>query len=270
MARSDNSERQTSEVLNGAYDEDGKFLYTGDFQLAVAQNLIPGMAAVNNFGNNPSSAIDTQEDMWDNGGTYPYPATALITSISQTADQVAMRGAIIEVEGLDANWDLTVQTTTLNASNTTTVVTLGTALIRVFRAKVLADVVGDSPIRVHNAGETVDYAVIQIGHNQTLMAFYTVPNGKTAYVTNYYMSVTRTAANDPVSTEFKLWASDRDNLYAFQLKHAIGLPVSAPPFDYPFRPYAKFTQKTDLKMTSYCEGKAGHVHGGFDIILVDN
>jgi len=61
-----------------------------------------------------------------------------MTSISQTTDQVAMRSAVIEVQGLDASWDAVTQNATLDASDTTTVVTLTTPLIRVFRMKVLS------------------------------------------------------------------------------------------------------------------------------------
>ena len=135
--------------------------------------------------------------------------------------------------------------------------------------KVLADVVSTSPIRVHNAGETQDYAIIGTGNNQTLMAIYTVPNGKTAYMTCYYAHHNPATGQDPTSNPIKLWASDRENSYAKQIKHIVGLP-NGDGFQHFFNPYTKFTQKTDIFITASPVGKDANVSAGFDLILVDN
>ena len=225
------------------------------------------MTSVNKFGRNATVAIGTQEEIWDGSAAYSYPATALMTSISQTADQVAMRGQTINIQGLDANWDLVVQDAVLDASDTTTVVTLTTPLIRCFRMKVHANVVGDSNIRVHNAAETVDYAIITAGNNQTLMAIYTVPNGKTAYMTNYYAHVNPGTNLDPTSNPIKLWARDNENGYAPQIKHVGGLTSGE--FQHYFDPYARFTEKTDIFITAQPVGKVADVSAGFDLIVVN-
>ena len=250
-------------------DSAGNFL-SGDYMLDIASGAIAGSAVINKFGANDSSTADTDLEVWDSGTAYSYPATALMTSISQTTDQVALRGGTICVSGLDASWNLTTQNATLDATNTTTVVTLTNPLIRVHRMCVLEDVVSTSSIRVHNAGETIDYAIINTGQNQTLMALYTIPNGKTAYVTNYYGDVINATAKTPTSTGFKLWAADRDNGYEFQMKHAKAVSSGGSGTGHQFKPYFKITQKTDIKITAYCEAEAGHVHAGFDLILIDN
>ena len=240
---------------------------TNDDNLEIARGNIDRLSVVNIFGSNTSSADGAEEDIWNGGGTYSFPATALITSLSQTADQAALRGGTIEVQGLDADWNQVVQNKNLDLTLTTNVVTLDTPLIRVFRARVLENVVSASPIRVHNAGETVDYAIINTGDNQTLMAIYTVPNGKTAYMTHYFCDYGRDIVKDPYSIDFRLMASDRLNGYAFQIKHKKGLPKQASGFQHDFKPYNKFTERTDIKMSSIADGAAAHVHGGFDIIL---
>ena len=201
---------------------------------------------------------------------YSFPATALITKMSQTLDQAAMRGGTIELQGLDANWALTVQTKTLDASDTTTAVTLDTPLIRIFRMKVLADVVGTSEIRAHNTAESVDYAIISIGNNQTLMAIYTVPAGKTAYMTAYYCDYVRSAARDPDSIEYRLWVADRGNGYEFQIKHKKGIPKQASGFRQGFAPYFKINEKNDILITAEPSGAASDVHAGFDLIVIDD
>ena len=75
--------------------------------------------------------------------------------------------------------------------------------------KVLANVVTTSPVRAHNDAENVDYAIISIGKNQTLMALYTVPKNYTAYITNYYFGYVRDAVKDPDGISFDLWTADR-------------------------------------------------------------
>jgi hypothetical protein len=241
-----------------------------DPYLDIAEGNITGQSQVNKFGGNPSIAADTTEDIWDGGGTYSFPATADITHISQAVDQVAMRGQTIEVQGLDTNWALIVQSKALDATDTTTAVSLDTALRRVFRMKVLANVVADSDISAKNSGGGTTYATMQAGNNQTLMAIYTVPAGKTAYMTCYYADVVEGTGKQPTSTEFKLWVADRNNSYEFQLKHARGIPKAGPGFEYCFKPYFKIGEKNDIKVSATSVDEEGVVHAGFDLILVDD
>ena len=240
-----------------------------DYALEVAKGKVPGTAYVNKFGRNSAIASAGTEEIWDGSAAYVFPATALMTSISQTTDQTALRGGTIEVQGLADDWSLVTQNATLDAANTTTVVTLTTALRRCFRMRVLEDVVSDSPIRVHNAGETQDYAIIDTGNNQTLMAIYTVPAAKTAYVTSYYAHHNPKSGNNFTANPIKLWASDRGNAYAKQLKHVVGLPENGG-FQHSFEPYVKFVAKTDLYITSSPTGAAADVSAGFDLYLVDD
>lgn len=237
--------------------------------LAISSGQIDGVSSISKFGRNTAVALDTTEEIWDGSAAYSFPATALITSMSQTADQAAMRGETINIQGIDASWNLVSQDALLDATDTTTVVTLTTPLIRVFRAKVNSSVVGDQDIRIHNAGETQDYAVVTAGNNQTQMAIYTIPNGKTGYVTNYWAHHNPATGQDPTSNAITLWAADNDNGYAKQIKHVIGLP-SGGGFQHTFSPYLTFTQKTDIYLTASPVGKAADVSAGFDIILIDN
>jgi len=243
-----------------------------DMNLLIPRGSVKGYSSVNKFGR--SSAITTTNtwEVWDGNAAYSFPATALMTSFSQTADQAAMRGETVEFQGLDANWDPVTQTKNLDGTLTTTVVTLDTPMIRCFRMKVLADVVTTSPIRCHNAGETQDYAIIGTGNNQTLMAIYTVPNGKTAYLTNYYATV-NPGGGAPTTFYVRLWGRDNDNSYEAQLKHHLGVSADADAygqFQHFFKPYYKFTQKTDIFVTGSPTGSSVDVSAGFDFILKDN
>lgn len=244
-----------------------------DMAYAVAAGLIPGSTGVNKFGENPDISAGTTEDVWDGGGTYSFPTTADITHIRQPTNQATMQGETIEVQGLDASWVLTVQTVVLDGTDTTTPVALGTALLRVFRMRVLADVVTTQDVELRNVGGGTTYSLIQAGNNQTLMAIYTVPAGKTAYMTQYFADNVPTASRLPDSVEFKLWMADRDNSYEFQLKHSRAIPIQGDGFTLPFNPYMQITQKTDIKISASVVGGVGddgNPHAGFDLILVDN
>jgi hypothetical protein len=238
--------------------------------LQVSRGAFTGVVQINKFGENPSIASNTTEDVWDGGGTYTFPATADITHIHALVDAAGDRGAAIEVQGLDTNWDLVVQTQNLDGADSTTLVALVTPLRRVFRMKVNDNVVLSQAIEATNVGDTTQYALVTAGHNQTMMAIFTVPSGKTAYVTDYYWSVTEATGKQPKSTEFRLWAADRHNGYEFQIKHATGVPLGGVGSRHPFNPYLVLTQKTDIKIDASPVDEIGDVHAGFDVILVDN
>ena len=249
----------------------GKFVTASNPLLDVPRGRSGKMSAVNKFGANLSVTADAREDVWDGGGTYSFPATALITKVSQKVNQAAMVGATIELQGLDADWSLVVQTVALNGSDTTTAVTLDTPLIRVFRMKVLANVVGDQNITAHNDADDHDYAVITAGNNQTLMAIYTVPAGYTAYLTKYYCTVVDATSKTPTSTRFGLWMANRKKGYEFQLKHQVGVPSGGNMVEHSFVPYSGgISEKTDIKITASPLDQAADVAAGFDLILVKN
>jgi hypothetical protein len=232
--------------------------------------LIPGVTGVNKFGRNSDVAQNGTEEIWDGSAAYTFPATALMVKISQTADQEAMRGKTIKIQGLDEDWNLVVQNAVLDATLTTTPVVLTTPLIRCFRMKVLANVVSASPIRIHNAAESTDYAIISTGNNQTLMAIYTVPANKSAYMVNYYANLNPAAAVGPTSLIINLWARDNASGYEKQIKSSLGLDSDASSHIlHEFQPHQLFTEKTDIFITASPTGKAADVSAGFDLILVD-
>ena len=245
-------------------------------KLTIAQNIYAAsgvdsnFTSINKFGRNLNIAIGVEEEIWDGSVAYVFPTdTTTMTHIRSAVDSATTQGAVIEVQGLDANWDLVVQTKALDGANSTTEVELDTALIRVFRMKVLDASVMDQDIWIGDDDFVVAAAkaIITAGNNQTLMAIYTVPASFNAYMTCYYAHVNPGTNLDPTSNPIRLWAQDNANGYAPQLKHVVGQTSAG--FQHFFTPYQKFGEKTDIYITAQPVGKAADVTAGFDLILVN-
>lgn len=148
---------------------------TEPFELQVSRGQIAWHERLFKYGYNPN-IINVEETIWDAGGTYSYPASALamtVTSASGATDS-GVTGTVI---GLDANYEEVSENFTLNGSGTYTTTQ---TFLRVFRAYITGATAPAGNITIANGGTT--YAQITAGDNQTLMAVYTVPAGKTMYI----------------------------------------------------------------------------------------
>ena len=243
-----------------------------DPKLDIARGAYRYATSVNQYGRNPSCAAGADEEIWNGSVAYSYPTSALMTKVSQTADQAAMRGQTVRIHGLDANWDYVEQDVILDAANTTTHVvlaTLGTPLMRVFYAEINGSVVTTSSVRLHNDAETVDYFVMPTGNNTTALGWYTVPAGHTAYLTNWWANHNPTQGQTFTSNLIRLWATDNVNGYARKTRGQKGIAPDGG-FVHHYNPYMVFTEKTDIVLTASPVGAAADVSAGFDLIQVKN
>ena len=132
-------------------------------------------------------------------GRLPYSADS-IRSIYQRSDTMG-----VVIEGLNENYQPQTETVTLTG---TTAVTTDNTFVRVFRMATDALNVGDITARVTSASGTV-VAQIDVGYGQTLMAVYTVPAGKTAYMTALDTTVEeQRRSSSVVSTPYQSRLSD--------------------------------------------------------------
>lgn len=244
--------------------------------LDIAEGKARGYSHVNKFGRCEDIATATYTDVWDYGGTtavYPFPSAAgVLTLASIAADDIAGTGAQkVEVQGLDANWDM--QTVTYDTNGGGTTVSTETWL-RIFRMKVVQT--GSGNENAGNITATVGGSIIAqitnngaIGYNQTLMAIYTVPRGKTAYLTGYKMSVNK---KNGAAADYNIWARDNENGHPFQLKETMGMDSNATStVQNFFLPQNTYTEKTDIKMQCL-HSATGTIDSsaGFDLVLVNN
>jgi hypothetical protein len=237
-----------------------------DIFLSIPSGRIPYTNVVNKFGRNQD--IDTTlEDIWDGGGVYSWPTSASITHIRAAIDSAATQGMTIEVQGLDADYNLTVQNATLDGTNSTTEVELTTPLIRCFRMKNTSSTDNDQAIQAGPTGFATINAQISIGFNQTLMALYTVPAGYTAYLTNFWAGVNKSVTSGAVDLNF--WARSPGGV--FRIQATLGLMAAGTSsFERHYAPYAKYSEKTDLRMSGTGSTNNFDVSAGFDLILLEN
>jgi len=240
-----------------------------DPKLDIARGVYRYATSVNQYGRNPSCAAGADEEIWNGSVAYSWPDTALMTKLSQTTDQAALRGATVHIEGLDANWNLVKQSVVLNASLTTTAVALGTPLLRVYYAEIHGTVASTSSVRLHNDAEDTDYFVMPTGNNSTALGWYTVPAGHTAYLTNWWANHNPTQGQTFTSNLMRLWKKDNVDGSA---RITVGQQGIAPDggFVHHYNPYMVFTEKTDIVLTASPVGAAADVSAGFDLIQVKN
>lgn len=194
----------------------------------------------------------TVETVWDGGGAYSWQAAA--ESLEIVAENAADQNIVVDVTGLDANYDMqTVSVTTDGADGTTPVAISGT-FIRVWRAKVTSGTTtGYLRVRVPGPGAT--RAEIADGNYQTLMAIFTVPAGFTCHFQSYFYTVTATK-----DVEVSIFARPFGEV--FQLKHRSNTVGGNR--QHVFDPPLQFSEKTDFDLRCLSSiGAGAEVFGGF-------
>ena len=131
-----------------------------------------GNIGVFKFGVN-DAVQNVEETVWEYGGIYTYPASAVAMTVTSSAGATD-NGCEIAVSGLDENYNEVTQIVTLAGAGTATTTT---TFIRVFRGYVAGSQDTTGNVTIGNGGNVYSYINAD---NQTLQAFYTVPAGYTA------------------------------------------------------------------------------------------
>jgi len=188
----------------------------------IAEGNIAGHTSLYKFGSNPDVST-SQETLWQQGGLYDWAAVDAAAGIvkvssSSTDDDVAGTGAwtctiygLNSTTGLEQNESiiLTGQTavnSTLEYSRVNRVIvnTAGTGLSN-------AGVIYVGTGAVSTGVPAVIWSTVVIGENQTLQAIWTVPTGKTLYITSFIGSTNSNKGN-----EIKIYVRPEGEL--FQIK----------------------------------------------------
>ena len=221
--------------------------------IPIAAGLVDGYGHINKFGATDGDV--TSGTIWDGNNdnvAYPYPADSVV-AVASTQNS----GAAVLVQGLDANYNAVSETINIGATG-------ATVFSRIFRAN-MVDTNNDADVSL-TMGGTVAAKIIE-DQAQTLMAVYTVPAGKTAYLLKTQMGGDKSSNN--AAMKYSLMARDTDNGNVFQIK---GISYTAGGqsvvVDYPIP--LKFEEKTDIRIDVVAAQGGQTCSAMFDLILVDN
>lgn len=234
--------------------------------LQLSADKFTGYSTYNKFGRNTDIDIGT-EDLWIVGGTWVAPTTNRIHDIvsSDVNDTAAGTGArTVYIEGLNSSYNITTETITLNgAVNVPTV----NSYVIIHRMYVLTSGSGGTNAGNITATAQTDATItcrIATGKAQTQLAIFQVPANKTAYLLNYYGSITTGTALD-----LELYIKPFGGTY--NLKNTLGLNVASTSSDeHRFLVPMKITEKSIIKLSGTATANNTTVTGGFDFILIDN
>ena len=233
-------------------DKDGNVINTfgSASNIPIAAGLVDGYSHINKFGHTGAD-INGTTTIWDgSNGVYTWPTAAGVVTVASTTQG----GETVIVEGLDVNYNIISEETTIGGTTTA-------EFYRVYRAYMTGDQ-NQNDITFSIGGTT--YAIILAGNGQTLMTAYTVPAGKTAYLMQ--LTCTMDKANAPAY--FRLMARPVDNGTAFNIKSQLG-SQGGNPVNFEYAVPLRFTEKTDIKVDVITQGAVG-CGATYDIILVDN
>lgn len=244
------------------------------FELQASRNQVSYHETLFKYGYN-SDIINVNETVWDGGGIYSYPAAAAVVyvSSSSTNDTSAGTGArTVFIQGLDSNYLPLSETVTLNGQ---TQVSTSGSFLRVFRAYVVTagsggTNAGDIYVGTTGASSGVPtgtfYAKIAAGEGQTLMAVYTVPAGKTLYISEG-IATHGTGTSGGVYMTIRFMVRPYGGVMRTQVKVDVVESQIYYPFAYPIT----VSEKSDIEVRAICnKNQSNAISASFNGVLVVN
>lgn len=241
-------------------DKDGNLINTfGEAaNIPIAAGLVDGYSAVHKFGVLDGTVDTGWSTIWTQGeviGDQLVPwkdiadagvVTVTSTDLGDTTD--------VTLEGLDTDYNFQSETLTLNGTADVTGTKTWHRINRMFM---------EEETNVGSITATVDGDIvssIKVGRGQTLQTFYTVPAGKTAYLTHMQVSSNKNQAVEaslfvrPFGGAFRVTGGTM----LYQMEHTIHYSSPIP-----------ITEKSDMDFRAIGAAN-GVLSASFDLILVDN
>lgn len=238
----------------------------------ISAGLVDGYSYVEKFGMN-TDVDSNKETIWDGGDIYTYISTAetvAVTSSQPSKDNSTGTGArTVEVQGLNSAYEVVTETLTVGGAASTT------EFLRVFRAVVItagSSGVNEGTVSITSSDTSTVLAQIGVdgsganaaGRGQTFMALYTVPAGKTAYLTQWTVG----AGKQNTDAVAFILSKEFDGNGAWNSKDII--TVSATTYSKNYTVPLQFTEKTDIEVRAYSTTNNSLVSSTFNLILIDN
>ena len=234
-----------------------------DIRLLVSRGLVIKSSATHKFGAVPAMSQNQTGSIWDiNDTLYPWNTldTPAVINVEVTnGDDV---GHTVTVQGLDGDYNFVEETIVTTGTDT-----LGTVLFkrvnRAFCTAGGATNAGNINIEAGAAGGTT-VARITATKAQTLMAVYTVPAGKTAYLYNIKMTA-QSSADANGNLFIRKFGED-----TFRIQHSFEVTGDGGMYDYSFNFPIPIPEKSDVDVRATTRTNNGRYTAAFDILLIDN
>ena len=248
-------------------DKDGNIINSAGISsnINIAAGLVDGWASIHKFGAVPAMSQGQSGTIWDVDDTfYPWSAfdTPGVLTISTTTSNGTLSslddGITVHVLGLDENFEEVEDTFTISGNSATGTVSFK----RVYRAYTYGINANQTQIRVSRGATEV--LRINIGKSQTLMAVYTVPAGKTAYL---IQGTTTCAASSDATVDMFVRYFGQDS---FRIGHTLEVAGVGGQYTYQFGVPIPIPEKSDLDVRAEVRSNNARVTAAFDILLVDN
>lgn len=148
-----------------------------DFQLQIARGLVQGITGLSISGYN-AAVTTTWVPLWEIGTEYTYFSSAQVVRV--WSDNVADTNVSIQINGLDANYDMITETVLL--TNNSTGVLTTKQFLRINNLSTVGSVNAVGTIHAGSSDKTITLAAIIDGAGRSQMTVYTVPRGYTFYL----------------------------------------------------------------------------------------
>lgn len=244
-----------------------------DYYLDVANSDVADRNLVHKFGTNLDIDTGGFEDIWEGGGAWTgLDATAAETVeifSANAADFASGTGArTVQIYGLAADYSEQNETVTLDVADGTNAVDSANTYIRVFRAVVRTVGSGGANagiITIRQKTTTANIFVQMIaGYNQTMIACYTVPLGKAAYILSWTAGLSGKTNADVTA---RLVARPLDQPRQVKEEHSL-MAVGTSHFHHAYvSPNGPYVAKTDILIAADTDTNDTAVSGSFELVL---
>ncbi|MAO19359.1 MAG: hypothetical protein CMJ25_01300 [Phycisphaerae bacterium] len=225
-----------------------------NINLEIARGRVTDTFAINKFGYN-GQVGSAWETVWDGNNEYTYIETASVAQAASDAAASADDNATILVQGLDANYAEVEETLTVGGA-------AGSVLFyRIHRAILATHPTGDSNIgNITVTCDSKSAAIITEDLGQSLMAVYTVPAGKTAFL----VQVDAGCGKDN-EHEIRLVVKHNGGVWNTKSYHSQRGGFNGIKFEIPIH----IAAESDVEIKAKASATSS-VSGGFELIIVDN
>jgi len=248
--------------------------------LAVARGLIPGITAVNKFGASPDVDNNQITDLWDftAGSIYNYQTSGIPLYMVSTA---IPDSPTIQIQGLNERGEQTTVSQQVTSGRTPVLIgsDIGSTFLwyRVFRGLITSATPQFGNISIYESG-TVSTGVVDdrlkvkaylssgtFPANQTRMALYTIPSGKTGYIKSLYGNLVN---NTAAVIDYKLFIRPSGGVFNIKYESVIDSNANST-WQHTYSVPLKIEPLSDIKINVRSDTTNTAVAGGFDIIIVN-